>query len=377
MKRKITILFIAISVLALLLSACGNDIQPPAEPLDTAQTQANDSQPAQVEEATQTQDTETQDEEVDDEDIDEYIEEEPEVETPQEEQQASASDVRGGNPVRGEWDGHVYTSEYLGLRFVLADGWLAASEAEIAQAMGRGEEALVLAGSEFPDNFWDMFEAQVIYDMMASSGFGGASVQVAFERLPPILRRISAQEYIEMSTPLLEQIGMTVNTNFSDATQIGEYYWYSFGFTVDVFGTIMYGYQFINVLDGFVRLIAISYSADSESVEEVVAMFIGLDDPIPEFVPVAAPEIEHEHALIGTWAWDEGPTFTYVFSKDGTLTRGIPGQIEELEWRTEGADHILMGSGIFMESWTFSIVDDVLTITSRQVPGMEFRYIRQ
>ena len=94
---------------------------------------------------------------------------------------------------------------------------------------------------------------------------------------------------------------------------------------------------------------------------------------IPAFTAPGA-----DHILVGTWAWDANAEYEYVLNADGTGTRGVAsaGLIDELLWVT-------VDDGIWMnitdgmtERWTFVVENDVLTITSRQVPGMEWSYIR-
>ena len=83
------------------------------------------------------------------------------------------------------------------------------------------------------------------------------------------------------------------------------------------------------------------------------------------------------YVLIGTvWAWDMDAGYVYTFNNDGTLTRGFPGAIQTLRWNITGTTLRIYTPG-FTERWTFEIVDDVLTITSQQVSGMQFSYILQ
>ncbi|MCL2408843.1 MAG: hypothetical protein FWC96_04420 [Oscillospiraceae bacterium] len=281
-------------------------------------------------------------------------------------------------PVRGVWEDNVFTSEYLGLRFVMPHSWVATTDADIADLMGLGADMMAISGIEIPGEFWDMFDLRVLIDMVAGNPIAGSSVKIAFERLTFPVRGISAAEYIALTAEQLEQIGMGVNLDFPGTVRIGAYDWYSFGTAMYLpMGVVAYGRQFINVQDGFVRTIGITGADPEAPVNEVLAMFIGLEDPIPE---QAAPEevaIEHAEALVGTWVWDEDNTYRYVFYADGRGTRGFPWMTEEFEWRTEGGDHLLIGITAFaVESWTFTINDDVLTIDSRQIPGLTFNYYR-
>ena len=96
----------------------------------------------------------------------------------------------------------------------------------------------------------------------------------------------------------------------------------------------------------------------------------------PSKDPAAAP---YEHPLIGTWAWDQADTYLYIFEATGEGIRGARHITEQFHWWTDGY-HLLMETAIGEEtreeSWTFVINNDVLTIISRQTPGIEFSYVR-
>ncbi|MCL2837848.1 MAG: copper amine oxidase N-terminal domain-containing protein [Oscillospiraceae bacterium] len=84
------------------------------------------------------------------------------------------------------------------------------------------------------------------------------------------------------------------------------------------------------------------------------------------------------HQLLDTsWAWDSATEYVYTFNADGTGTRGIPGMMENFEWSIPEAGHIMMNitGGIMTESWSYTIENDIFTITSNQVPGLTFSYV--
>ena len=164
--------------------------------------------------------------------------------------------------MRGIWDGDVYTSEYLGLSFTLADGWNVHNEAEIADVLDIAEGIISDAGAYIPAN------ADVFTDMTVSNAVTGANVQILFERLPFY---VTEQEYIEMAAKRIELIGGLANAN-SGTNRIGSYDWYSLDTEMD-FGIIVYGRQFITIQDGFVRSIIISYVDGSETPEDILLMF--------------------------------------------------------------------------------------------------------
>ena len=173
--------------------------------------------------------------------------------------------VAESGPIRGGWDGGVYTSEYLGFSFTLPQGWRAHSEADIAAVMGMTEGMLGGQGAYIPPN------ADIFIDMTASSPATGANVQIMFERLP---FDMTEQEYIAFSSESIEFYGGRV-VDISGPTPIGSYDWYSFSSELD-FGIIIYGRQFVNIQDGFIRSIIISYLEGSETAEDILSMFEGL-----------------------------------------------------------------------------------------------------
>ena len=91
-----------------------------------------------------------------------------------------------------------------------------------------------------------------------------------------------------------------------------------------------------------------------------------------------------QSSLVGTWRWEDNPYFYMIFNTFGTGTRNWEGsnRIEHFDWWTGGFGdlfkdmrdangHILSG-----DDWTYTLVGDVLTITSRNIPNLTFRYIR-
>lgn len=171
-----------------------------------------------------------------------------------------------GGPVRGGWSGDVYTSEYLSLSFTLPAGWHAHSDAEIAAAMGMAANLLGDAGAYLPADL------DVFTDMTASNPATGANVQILFERLP---FAVSIDEYIEISQEGIEFIGGVFEA-IPGTTRIGNYDWRTFATELDFGGFIVYGRQFVDIQDGYVRSIIISYMEGTETPEEILPMFEGI-----------------------------------------------------------------------------------------------------
>ena len=349
--RKIIALLSALLLTLGVLVACGNNEEERIEP------------PAEVDEV-----VDYEEEEIEEED------ESEEVDEPEEREDRVS-------PTRGLWENGVYTSEYLGLRFAPPGEWSPATDEEIAATMGLGMDVMdAFTDIEMNEELWDELDVDTFHEMMASNIFTGASVQIIFENLGLAGIVMTEITFIQMMQEELTSMGIESSAP-SGTTRIGNYDWHSLRTEVEVdipdFGTTMiYSNQFINLHRGFVRIIGITYLDTSESMEEILAMFIGLDDPIPEHEGLGELELLPE--LVGTWAWDEDSSYTYVFNADGTGTRGYSFLNEDFEWGVIGDDHLILDMGLIgVESWTFTIRDDVLRIDSRQVHGMSFSYIRQ
>jgi len=89
--------------------------------------------------------------------------------------------------------------------------------------------------------------------------------------------------------------------------------------------------------------------------------------------------------LPGVWSWNDDPSFLYGFDVGGSGIRGSGDALEEFYWslvefldENVGIGHLYIepvGSGE-VEWWSFSIENDNLIISSRQVQGMTFAYTR-
>lgn len=92
-----------------------------------------------------------------------------------------ADETAAGSFERGVWTENVYSNGYLGLQFTLPEGFVAASDEEIANMMELGTD--ILENENISD--WQMKIAMLksIYDMMASSPATGSSVLVMLENL--------------------------------------------------------------------------------------------------------------------------------------------------------------------------------------------------
>ena len=82
------------------------------------------------------------------------------------------------------------------------------------------------------------------------------------------------------------------------------------------------------------------------------------------------------HPLVGAWLFAENNRWSYEFFEDGTGTRGWPLERDAFFWDAHG-DHLMMEVDAVIESWTFTVNDDVLHLDNRQRAGYGYRYYRR
>lgn len=105
---------------------------------------------------------------------------------------------------RGTWTDGVYTHDYAQLTFTLPEGWIAATDEDIASLMGQSVEIL---GDK---QQWMIESAKLttIYDMMAQDPATGNNALVMFENLSlsPGGLDISEEDYLEIAEGQMSQM---------------------------------------------------------------------------------------------------------------------------------------------------------------------------
>ena len=94
-------------------------------------------------------------------------------------------------------------------------------------------------------------------------------------------------------------------------------------------------------------------------------------------------EAEEEHPLVGRWAYSGWYAFLYIFSSDGTGSRGVFTRghgftvpIENFTWRTEGSNLVILQEGQQREErWRYTIDGELFSIVRANLIG-RFSYIR-
>ncbi len=114
---------------------------------------------------------------------------------------------------RGTWNEDVYSSEMSELQFTLPEGWVAATDEEIANLMG-------IAADSFDDKQkWALEAAKLttVYDMMAQDPVTGNNVIVMFENLSMVIggAKMSEEDYLEILKKQIENLD-TMEYTFSE-----------------------------------------------------------------------------------------------------------------------------------------------------------------
>ncbi|MCL2446928.1 MAG: hypothetical protein FWD06_09215 [Oscillospiraceae bacterium] len=112
------------------------------------------------------------------------------------------------------------------------------------------------------------------------------------------------------------------------------------------------------------------------------------ETPPKATMPTTTPAdvaILSNHALVGTWAWNDNVDYIYMFNTDGTGVRGGAGMsLQRFWWSIPGNGRVYMSidhadvppGGLPFEQWDYHITDNVLTLTSRQVANTSYSYTR-
>jgi hypothetical protein len=367
MKKRIiaTLLIIMLMLAVVMVSACGSDDPDPQPPAQAGQQPADDT-PA-----------------------DGASEEDTPADPPEQPTEPEETLQAGGPMRRGTWDGNIFTSEYLGLRFAKPEGWFIATDEEIAELTGIGME--FFADDVDIDALMELAAVTTVYDMMAT-GIEGVSVSILYEQLIFPATRLTAREYIEVMAEMVVSVGMDVDLDFPETTRIGYFDWYSFRSVMDVFGMNIYGHYFINIHEGFARTIMINYADFTNTPEEILGLFFGLNDPtppplpaqpLPETVPAELPAVDASQ-LVGVWYWDGEPY--YIFNADGTGILDVGYDNLEIIWEVVGAvlrfcytpDNCgSLDACSAPEEWQIEFDgEDNMTLSSITMPGWVFDYVR-
>ena len=298
----------------------------------------------------------------------------------------SCGAIGGGNqaddyPRPGSWVGDMFVNEWLGVQFQLPAGWDAPGPRQLEEILGMGAIVLEHADMEISEEVLEAMEGGAAHDMYAINFVTGSTAQIMFERLPRSARNVDiASEIDDMIEELKRELPISEATVRSNTVFIGEVEFHVMDAVLDMMGMTLYMSQYVNLEGRNLRMITIG-STDRDEIEHIWGYFnvVGAD-PIESVAPeFDIPDIDltlAEEDFIGIWDWDMGMDYEYEFFEDGTGIRGMPGVLEEFTWTlVDGELHLRLGG--MMELWVPTIEGDVLTITSLQIEGMTYSYIRR
>lgn len=105
---------------------------------------------------------------------------------------------------RGVWTDNCYTNEFLNLKLTMPEGWVYASDEELAELMG----VITQNSSNLSEEF---INAKVIFDMMAQDPANGTSITLQVENMALTVggSKITEKEYLDLTLSQIEQQGIT------------------------------------------------------------------------------------------------------------------------------------------------------------------------
>jgi hypothetical protein len=117
---------------------------------------------------------------------------------------APAESIAPAGLDRGTWTGKVYTNDFAKIKFTLPEGWVAATDEEIAALMGQASDL-------FTDKQkWLIESAKLttIYDMMVQDPETMNNISVMFENLSlsPGGTKVTEKAYLDMVTSQLASL---------------------------------------------------------------------------------------------------------------------------------------------------------------------------
>lgn len=116
----------------------------------------------------------------------------------------------------GTIDGNVYTNEFLGFEFIAPDGWVYATDEELAELLTQATDEVL----DYSDLQKSMMEIQLVYDAMAQNPETGTNLIVIYENLAISgSADMTVDEYIELSKEQLNEIDF-ITYSFGEVSQV-------------------------------------------------------------------------------------------------------------------------------------------------------------
>lgn len=179
--------------------------------------------------------------------------------------ESNANNVDEGNTVeisRGEWQGNKYVNEFAGITFNMPEGWAKYSDAEIAQLMNIGVEAL--------NEEQKLLEQTAVYGMVVNDPATAANVMIMIEK--PVLK-VTPEYYLSSVKQQLE-IVEDIDYKFGETyeTKLGNEEFYRLDAETELSGISMGQHYFVKAVDEYIVGIIVTTTGEGQ-IDEIVKCF--------------------------------------------------------------------------------------------------------
>ena len=265
MKKKLLLLLMIMSV---MLAACGSkaDEETAVKSKESRKvvevTQAAEEAEAEIDEEIEIETEETVTETV----AEGESETEADVET--EETTETATEAEEGKFAKGILTENGWESEWLGMRYVTADGMVMSTEEELNELMGLSKEML---SEDFSELQLKYAELSTVYEMMCTASDQVTNVSVSIEN---VMIDIDTDTFIDMFKATLSELSamsMTIINEGEDVTLAGKEF-KKLQCEVDYEGIGILHDYYLAMQDGRAISIVVTY-LNEETAEELMSGF--------------------------------------------------------------------------------------------------------
>ena len=165
---------------------------------------------------------------------------------------------------RGEWNGDQYNNEFAKITFNLPEGWVKATDEQIAEMMNIGAELL----NENQQQLSELAEQTVVYGMVANNPNGNSNISITLEK--PILT-VTPEYYltsVKQQLEMLSSMKYTVGEQYS--TEIAGENYIALDAEVEDYG--VYQSYYIKAEGDYIIGIIVT-ALDKEQIDEIITHF--------------------------------------------------------------------------------------------------------
>lgn len=176
--------------------------------------------------------------------------------------------------IRGVWVDNVYSNEFLDLSFTMPEGWVSASDEELAEIMG-----VVLDQTQDTNAISKEFlSAKVIFDMMAQDATYGTNITLQAENMALTLGGSSytEEEYVKQTVSQLEKQGLTCDLSDEvTETTIGSITYKTFNATL--YDGAMAQRYLVSVVGKYMVFLTVSYAPEFADIDTIMGQFSSVE----------------------------------------------------------------------------------------------------